>query len=232
MSSRLRAEQVGSLLRPPDLAGRAIGVRGRADRSRGASFARGRRHPSGCRTPARCRRRRLRGRRDAPRVVADRDGRRRRRLRSRQHPPRMARPGRRRREDDGENRRQPAAQAADADGTRTAAAQGDWRRAVQDHAAGAVELRADRIQAWRDRPALQGPRRTARRPRRHRSRRSAVAGQRGRHVHSARRAFLFALPRSAAPRRDAAGGRRSGCRFRGRRRRRQRRAGRMSREPA
>ena len=165
----------------------------------------------------------LRRRRDAARLVADRHGRRRGRLRGRQRAARMARPGRRRREDDGEDRRRPAAQAADADGARSAAAAS--RSAPTPFK---ITLPApsnfvptgfkpgvtDRI--YKDRDALLA------RSRRHRPRRGAVAGRPGRHLHPARRAVLLALPRPAAPRGDAAVGRRSGRGVRSRRRRRQR----------
>ena len=154
--------------------------------------------------------------------MAHRHGRGRGRLRGRQRAARMARPRRRRREDDGEDRRQPAEETPEADGARGAAAEGAGRRAVQDHAAGAVELRADRVQARRDGPALQGPRRPAGGSGGDHTGRSPVARGPGCPLHPARRAVLLALPRSAAPRGDAAVGRRSGRGLRGGGRRRQR----------
>ena len=96
----------------------------------------------------------------------------------------------------------PAAQARDADGERSAVhevAGALAPRAVQGDGARAVELRADGIQARRHGSLLQGSRRPARRSRRHRPRRDRVARRSGRDLHPARRAVLLALSRSRAP---------------------------------
>ncbi len=199
----IRAEQVGSLLRPPALlAARAAFADGRLDLSslrakedeaiRAAVVAAARDRP-----------RRARRRRDAALLVADRHGRLGGRLHARQRDARVARARRRSGEDHGENRRRDAAQAADADGRRSAAheiarASFGVPSAIQGDGARAVELRPDRLQAWRHRSLLQGPRRPARGSRRHRPRGDRVARRSGRHLHPARRAVLLALSRPAA----------------------------------
>ena len=150
-------------LRPPDLLAARSAHRGRTDRSRGASLARGRRHPS---TPSHA----------SAMIGIDVyvDG----EMRRASWLTEMADavdgfeadsvllewhgPGGGVEKTTAKIVGSRLQQAADADGARGAAAEGDWRRAVQDHAAGAVELRADRIQAgvtdrhYKDRDELLG----------------------------------------------------------------------------